>query len=89
MIYLRADLPKLQKQISKRGRDFEKNIDPNYLINLNSLYEDFANLYTHGKLIIIDVNYLDFAERNEDLEYIVDIIDRNVSMGTQLEIQNI
>jgi deoxyadenosine/deoxycytidine kinase len=89
MIYLRADLPKLQKQISKRGRDFEKNIDSKYLINLNSLYEDFANLYTHGKLIIIDVNNLDYAERNEDFEYIVEIIERNVSMGTQIEILNI
>ena len=89
MIYLRADLPKLQKQISKRGRDFEKNIDSKYLINLNLLYEDFANLYTHGKLIIIDVNNLDYAERNEDFKYIVEIIERNVSMGTQIEILNI
>ena len=39
MVYLRADLPKLQTQISKRGRDFEKNIDPDYLISLNKLYE--------------------------------------------------
>lgn len=89
MIYLRADLPKLQRQISKRGRDFEKNIDPNYLISLNTLYEDFANLYTHGKLLVIDVNDLDYAEREEDFEHIVEIIDRNISMGTQLEIQNI
>ena len=89
MIYLRADLPKLQKQISKRGRDFEKNIDSKYLINLNLLYEDFANLYTHGKLIIIDVNNLDYAERNEDFKYIVEIIERNVSMRTQIEILNI
>jgi deoxyadenosine/deoxycytidine kinase len=89
MVYLRADLPKLQKQISKRGRDFEKNIDPNYLISLNILYEDFANLYTHGKLIIVDVNNLNYAERKEDFEHIVEIIDSNISMRTQLQIQNI
>ncbi len=89
MVYLRADLPKLQKQISKRGRDFEKNIDPNYLISLNILYEDFANLYTHGKLIIVDVNELNFVERKKDFEHIVEIIDSNMSMRTQLKIQSI
>ena len=89
MVYLRADLPKLQKQISKRGRDFEKNIDPDYLISLNKLYEDFANLYTHGKLIIVDVNELNFVERKKDFEHIVEIIDSNMSMRTQLKIQSI
>ena len=87
MIYLRADLPKLQKQISKRGRDFEKNIDPEYLINLNTLYEDFVNLYTHGKLLIIDVNNLDYAENEKDFMNIIEIIDKNISVGTQLEIR--
>ena len=89
MIYLRADLSKLQKQISKRGRDFEMNIDPNYLISLNSLYEDFVNLYTHGKLLIIDVNNLDYAESEKDFHYVVDIIDKNINMGTQLEIESL
>jgi deoxyadenosine/deoxycytidine kinase len=89
MIYLRADLPKLQKQISKRGRDFEKNIDPDYLISLNKLYEDFANLYTHGKLIIVDVNELNFVERKKDFEHIVEIIDSNMNMRTQVKIQSI
>lgn len=89
MVYLRADLPKLQKQISKRGRDFEKNIDPDYLISLNKLYEDFANLYTHGKLIIVDVNELNFVERKKDFEHIVEIIDSNMNMRTQLKIQSI
>lgn len=89
MIYLRADLPKLQKQISKRGRDFEKNIDPNYLLSLNTLYEDFVNLYTYGKLLIIDVNNLDFAENEADFQHIIEIIDENINLGTQLEIENI
>ena len=66
MIYLRADLSKLERQIKKRGRDFEQNIDPNYLANLNNLYEDFIHLYSHGKLLIIDVNELDYLESDKD-----------------------
>jgi len=87
MIYLRADLPKLQRQILKRNRDFERNIDPEYLKSLNNLYEDFVNLYTHGKLLIIDVNNLDFAENESDFLGIIDQIDKNINLGTQLEIK--
>ncbi|GAB3506954.1 deoxynucleoside kinase [Emticicia fontis] len=86
MIYLRADLPKLQRQIGKRNRDFERNIDPEYLIKLNALYEDFVNLYTHGKLLIIDVNNLDYAENEKDFISIIELIDKNINVGTQLEI---
>lgn len=86
MIYLRADLPKLQRQISKRNRDFERNIDPDYLLKLNALYEDFVHLYTHGKLLIIDVNNLDYAENEKDFQSIIELIDKNINVGTQLEI---
>ena len=86
MIYLRADLPKLQRQINKRNRDFERNIDPDYLIKLNALYEDFVHLYTHGKLLIIDVNNLDYAENEKDFQSIIELIDKNINVGTQLEI---
>jgi deoxyadenosine/deoxycytidine kinase len=87
MIYLKADLPKLLRQIQKRGRDYEKNIDPEYLKNLNVLYEDFAKLYTHGKLLIVDVNEMDFTENSADFDYIVEIIDKNINVGTQLSIE--
>lgn len=86
MIYLRADLPKLQRQINKRNRDFERNIDPDYLLKLNALYEDFVHLYTHGKLLIIDVNNLDYAENEKDFQSIIELIDKNINVGTQLEI---
>ncbi len=78
MIYLKADIPKLAKQIEKRGRDFEKNIDINYLKSLNTLYENFAANYTFGKLLTIDVNDLDYAENPEDFEYIINLIDNEL-----------
>lgn len=81
MIYLKADLPKLISQIKKRGRDYEANIDPNYLLNLNDLYEDFAKIYDHGKLLIIDVNHLDYAENEADFIKIVQLIERNINIG--------
>src|SRR5690606_6482959 len=39
LIYLRAGIPTLQRQIRLRGRDFEQNIEVSYLEQLNALYE--------------------------------------------------
>jgi deoxyadenosine/deoxycytidine kinase len=86
MIYLKADIPKLVGQISKRNRDFEQNIDPNYLLSLNHLYEGFTARYHHGKLLIIDVNEMDFVARPEDFKSITDTIEKNINLGTQLRI---
>ena len=75
LIYLKADIPKLVKQIEKRGRDFEYAIRIDYLKNLNEHYETWINTYTQGKLLIIDVNTLDFVERVEDFAYVISQVD--------------
>ena len=72
MIYLRAELPKLTRQIRKRGRSYEMSINESYLESLNRLYEEFANNYQAGELLIIDVNELNYAEHPEDFQYVVD-----------------
>ena len=75
LIYLKADIPKLVQQIEKRGRDFEYAIRLDYLRNLNEHYENWIGSYELGKLLIIDVNNLDFVERVEDFSFIVSRID--------------
>ncbi len=75
MIYLRADLPKLRKQIRKRGRSFEQSISDDYLSSLNELYEEFVAAYTIGELLIVDVNELDYTEHPADFLEIVRQID--------------
>lgn len=75
LIYLKADIPKLVQQIQKRNRDFEFNIKLEYLRNLNEHYEEWIGRYTHGKLLVIDVNKLDFVENIEDFSFIVSKID--------------
>ncbi len=86
MIYLKADIPKLVKQIQKRGRDFETSIDPGYLLSLNHLYEKFTERYNHGKMIEIDVNELDFVSNDLDFVHITRQIEKNVNLGKQLKI---
>jgi deoxyadenosine/deoxycytidine kinase len=75
LIYLRADIPKLVRQIERRGRDYEYTIRLDYLKNLNEHYEEWIASYKEGKLMVIDINKLDFVERIEDFSYIVNRID--------------
>lgn len=87
MIYLKADIPKLLKQIKRRGRDYEQSIDPNYLKSLNVLYEKFSGQYKHGKLIEIDVNDMDFVSNEDDFISITKAIEKSVNLGKQLKIK--
>lgn len=74
MIYLKADLPKLIGQIEKRNRDYESSISINYLRNLNDHYNEWMANYKQGKLLVIDVNNLDFVANPEDLGGIIEKI---------------
>lgn len=79
LIYLKADISTLTKQISKRGREYEAGISIDYLMRLNKKYEAWINSYKEGKLLIIDVNDLDFVEREEDFGYILERIDAELN----------
>lgn len=79
LIYLKADISTLTKQIAKRGREYESGISIDYLMRLNNKYEAWINSYKEGKLLIIDVNDLDFVEREEDFGYILDRIDAELN----------
>lgn len=78
LIYLKADIPKLVGQIEKRGRHYENAIRIDYLKNLNSHYEDWIAGYDKGKLLIIDVNEMDFVTYQEDFSSIVERVDREI-----------
>lgn len=75
LIYLKADVSTLVTQIHKRGRAYEDSIRLSYLENLNEKYDNWISGYDAGKLLIIDVNKLKFAERPEDFGEIINRID--------------
>ena len=72
LIYLRASVPTLVKQIQSRGRDYESSIRIDYLTRLNERYEAWISEYTSGKRLIIDTDDLDFSKNQEDLGFVVD-----------------
>ncbi len=75
LIYLKANVPKLVRQIEKRGRDFEYSITLDYLRQLNKQYDEWISNYRDGKLLTIDVNDLDFVEKVDDFSFVVNKVD--------------
>ena len=79
LIYLRSSIPNLVSQIHKRGRDYENSISIDYLSRLNERYEAWIHGYNKGKLLIIDVDNLDFVENLEDLGSVINNIDAEIN----------
>ena len=79
LIYLRASVPKLVEQIQKRGREYENSIRLDYLTRLNERYEAWIGEYSKGKILIIEVDDLDFAENEENLGSIIEKIDAEIN----------
>lgn len=79
IIYLRSSIPNLVAQIHKRGREYENSISIDYLSRLNERYEAWAQTYTNGKLLIIDVDNLNFVDNPEDLGVIINRIDAEIN----------
>jgi deoxyadenosine/deoxycytidine kinase len=79
LIYLRSSIPNLVKQIHKRGRDYENSISIEYLSRLNERYEAWITTYSKGKVIILDVDDLDFVENPEHLGEVISKIDAEIN----------
>ena len=71
LIYLRASTTTLVSQIQKRGRKYESSIRLDYLTRLNERYEAWISEYTKSKLLIINVDDINFSENEEDLGKVI------------------
>jgi deoxyadenosine/deoxycytidine kinase len=79
LIYLRSSIPNLVSQIHKRGREYENSISIDYLSRLNERYEAWIHSYNKGKLLVIDVDNIDFVNNPEDLGMILNKINAELN----------
>lgn len=79
LIYLKASVPTLVNNIQLRGRDYEAGIRLDYLSKLNDKYEKWISSYQGGKLLILDKDKLDFANKTEDLAFVMENVDRELN----------
>lgn len=78
LIYLRATVDTLLKQIALRGRNFEQSIKREYLEQLNKHYEAWIARYRKGPLLVIESDQIDFVNKQEDLEKVVAMIEKKL-----------
>jgi deoxyadenosine/deoxycytidine kinase len=74
VVYLKASVPTLLERIRKRGRDFERDISPLYLQQLNELYDAWIEDFTLCPVLTIPSDDLDFVRFNGHLDVIADQI---------------
>jgi deoxyadenosine/deoxycytidine kinase len=74
IVYLRASVDTLLEHIRRRGNDYERSIAPEYLAQLNRLYEDWIGDWTACPVVTIQIDGVDFLQNTTDLAHIVGII---------------
>jgi deoxyadenosine/deoxycytidine kinase len=81
VIYLTARLEVLLARIKKRGREFERKFDAEYLAELARTYNDFFHRYDDTPLLVINTSDIDFVESDADFEELIRALD-SIKRGT-------
>ena len=79
LVYLKASVPTLVNNIQRRGREYESGIRLDYLLKLNEKYQKWISSYRLGKILVVDMDTLDFANKTEDLATIVQLVERDIN----------
>ena len=80
-VYLRSDPDLLLGRIAKRGRSFERQMDPEYLRTLGQRYDDYFRTYT-GPLLVLEAHEFDFVGNLEDRNRLVNQILEQAERGS-------
>jgi deoxyguanosine kinase len=70
VVFIQCTVDRLMHNIQLRNRDYEQNIDPDYLEELNNAYNNFFYHYDRSPLIVINASEIDFVNNDEHLLYI-------------------
>lgn len=82
IVYLHQPITRLVANISRRGRDYEKDIKPSYLEKIEHGYFEYFKQMPQQKVLILDAKELDFVESENDFEWIKEkIFESNYPQG--------
>jgi deoxyadenosine/deoxycytidine kinase len=79
VIYLRASIPTLVQRINQRNRDYERAIAPEYLAQLNVLYEDWISNFTLCPVLTVPADNLDYVAHPGHLELVLQKISEKLT----------
>lgn len=76
VVYLQATPEVLMSRIARRARPFEKDMEREYIKQLNEAYNHYFFHYTEAPLLVVNTNAIDFVNNSSDFE---DLLDRIVT----------
>ncbi len=71
VVYLRASVDTLKERIQHRGREYERQINPEYLEQLNQLYERWINHFSLCPVLTVPADDLDYVANSKHLDLVV------------------
>lgn len=80
MVYLECDVETLMTHIHKRGRDYERDISPEYLERLNHLYNEWIDDWTACPVLRVEMEGLDFQYNQQDFNIIAQRIQEAIQI---------
>lgn len=80
LIYLKASVPTLVNHIQTRGREYESTMSLHYLQSLNDKYDEWIDSYKIGKLLVLDVNELDYKNNAEHRQFVIDQVSEKLNL---------
>lgn len=80
VVYLQAPVEVLRRRISERGRNYERNMDLDYLQRLSESYMQFFHNYSEAPLLIVNATEIDFAHNQQDYEMLLEQV-RKIRSG--------
>jgi deoxyadenosine/deoxycytidine kinase len=74
VIYLQAPVDALQERVRRRGVEYERSMDADYLQRLANTYSEFFHRYEAAPLLIVNTSHLNFAESEADFQLLLERI---------------
>jgi deoxyadenosine/deoxycytidine kinase len=81
LVYLYLEVDKLQENIRRRGRSYEQQIKDEYLTQIQAGYFEYMRQQQEMRILLLDMNNMDFVNRVSDYERIIDVISKNYPIG--------
>ena len=81
LVYLHADVPQLLKNISKRGREYEKKISGDYLQSIQETYFNYFKTQSNLKIVIVDTGKIDFINDESSYKKILELFQKEFDYG--------
>lgn len=86
LVYLYVAVDRLKLNIQKRGRTYEQNISDEYLQNIQHRYFDYIKQQINLRVLILDINEIDFVNNKSDYEALLDVLNKDWPIGINREI---